>query len=385
MAQDWIDRGMIVIDEYDDGSGWKKVRAPFWQLKSTFWWRATFPANADVHVSHRYTPSVGGSAGLTFFSEGRLEGPGYEGYKAKYCLDADFDHAVRRAAKESPDGYPRLYETRISYILTTGGNWATGSIGDFTLTIDKGDPEALVSFCGEGVRKIGPTTFQMKAKDFYPEHDVDMLILKPTDWDRERSSRADADPQDGAQAGARRIAVGRLMRVAIYVAIAAEWRDRARRRPAVAAVERSQALQGRHDGQAGHHGPQDLGGHRQAVARDGSTSSSRATGSFRAEGAETVTSLAGCRSRWPRCAGAAWRAWTRSASSAAARSTGRRMALADRLHVTHVLADVEGDTTFPPIDPASVADRAVAEDTPAGERDSHATRYTVYERRPDVH
>ncbi len=184
VARDWIERGMLVIEEYDDGSGWKQVRAPFWQLKSTFWWRTTFPANADVHVSHEYAPSVGGSAGLTFFSEGRVEGPGYEDYKAKYCLDSNFSRAVLRAAKEGPDGYPPLNETRISYILTTGGNWATGSIGDFTLTIDKGDPEALVSFCGHKVKKTGPTTFQMKAKDFYPERDVDVLILKPTNWDR---------------------------------------------------------------------------------------------------------------------------------------------------------------------------------------------------------
>lgn len=182
VAQDWVDRGIITIEEYDDGSGWKKVRSPFWQLKSTFWWRATFPANADVHVSHNYAPSVGGSAGLNFFSEGRLEGPGYEDYKSRYCLDADFNRAVLRAAKEGTDGYPQLTETRIAYILTTGGNWATGSIGDFTLTIDKGDPEAVISFCGHDVRKIGPTTFQMKAKDFYPEHDVDLLILKRTDW-----------------------------------------------------------------------------------------------------------------------------------------------------------------------------------------------------------
>jgi dihydrofolate reductase len=54
--------------------------------------------------------------------------------------------------------------------------------------------------------------------------------------------------------------------------------------------------------------------------------------------------------------------------------------LTDRLHVTHVLASVEGDARFPPIDPAEW--RVVrSEDTPAGEKDSHATRYTVYERR----
>ncbi|RVC58623.1 MAG: dihydrofolate reductase [Mesorhizobium sp.] len=54
--------------------------------------------------------------------------------------------------------------------------------------------------------------------------------------------------------------------------------------------------------------------------------------------------------------------------------------LADRLHVTHVLASVEGDAHFPPIDP-QVWRTVSAEDVPAGEKDSHATRYTVYERR----
>jgi dihydrofolate reductase len=57
--------------------------------------------------------------------------------------------------------------------------------------------------------------------------------------------------------------------------------------------------------------------------------------------------------------------------------------LADRLSVTHVKAAVEGDTRFPAIDPALW--RVVgAEDVPAGEKDSHATRHVVYERRPET-
>lgn len=58
--------------------------------------------------------------------------------------------------------------------------------------------------------------------------------------------------------------------------------------------------------------------------------------------------------------------------------------LADRLHVTHVLASPEGDTRFPPIDP-NIWTVASSVDLPAGEKDSHATRYTVYVRRRDVH
>ncbi|MGD9912929.1 MAG: dihydrofolate reductase [Rhizobiaceae bacterium] len=53
---------------------------------------------------------------------------------------------------------------------------------------------------------------------------------------------------------------------------------------------------------------------------------------------------------------------------------------ADRLHVTHVLAAFDGDTRFPPIDPAVWA-VVSSEDVPAGEKDSHPTRYVVYERR----
>ena len=60
------------------------------------------------------------------------------------------------------------------------------------------------------------------------------------------------------------------------------------------------------------------------------------------------------------------------------------MPLADRLKLTRVLAEFEADTFFPPIDPAEW--RVAAEmDFPASERDSHATRYTVYERRSGMH
>lgn len=179
VADRWQQRGMIVIDEYDDGSGWKRVRSPYWHLKSTYWWRSMFPANSPVRVAHSYTPSVGGSAGLTFFVDGKFQGDGYAEYKHKYCLDKHFENAVLKAARNAPDGYPQLTESRISYILTTGGNWANGTIGAFRLTIDKGDPKNLVSFCGENVKKTGSTTFEMDASDFYPGRDIEILILVP--------------------------------------------------------------------------------------------------------------------------------------------------------------------------------------------------------------
>jgi dihydrofolate reductase len=56
------------------------------------------------------------------------------------------------------------------------------------------------------------------------------------------------------------------------------------------------------------------------------------------------------------------------------------MPLADRLNITHVLASIDGDTRFPEIDPQIWRQTSV-QDFPAGEKDTHRTRYAIYERR----
>ena len=57
--------------------------------------------------------------------------------------------------------------------------------------------------------------------------------------------------------------------------------------------------------------------------------------------------------------------------------------LTDRLYITHVEASPEGDTRFPPIDPA-VWRPISSERVPAGEKDSEATTFAVYERVPVI-
>jgi dihydrofolate reductase len=55
------------------------------------------------------------------------------------------------------------------------------------------------------------------------------------------------------------------------------------------------------------------------------------------------------------------------------------MKRADKLLITHVDGDVEGDTHFPEIDSTRFA-ATHAESVPAGEKDSHATRFVIHER-----
>ena len=62
-------------------------------------------------------------------------------------------------------------------MLSTGANWS-GPIRRFRVVVDKGAPGNLVSFCGEGVRKISPTQFEMRKTDFVPNGNLSVLILK---------------------------------------------------------------------------------------------------------------------------------------------------------------------------------------------------------------
>ena len=176
---DWLARGIVTAEFWDAGQGEERHLFPNWTLDQTYYWRMSFPAGQQVNVSHTYTPSVGGSAGVFFLDWEGKPSEAYADYEKRYCIDPPFVNAVKKRLKA--DGGISMTESWISYILTTGRNWF-GPIGTFTLTVDKGDTSNLVSFCGTGVKKIGPTRFSLTYTDYYPENELDVLIMEPANW-----------------------------------------------------------------------------------------------------------------------------------------------------------------------------------------------------------
>jgi hypothetical protein len=164
---------MAVVPDTGTPSG---MAYPRWTVQSAYWWTMTFPANAEVKVRHTYAPAVGGAAGVFFLMEG--EGSAlYSDYEDRYCIDAPFvKGAKRRLESANLETGPYYTESWLSYVLTTGANWA-GPIKRFRLIVDKGSTDNLVSFCGTGVTKTGPTTFEMVRDDFWPERDLDVLFI----------------------------------------------------------------------------------------------------------------------------------------------------------------------------------------------------------------
>ena len=129
-----------------------------WDSQVIYSWKQTFKANAMTKIKHSYTPLVGGSVHL-----------GTEQF-TDFCVD----NSTQRGFHKSGG---RPYRA-LSYILTTGANWAK-PITNFKLTVER-DPDELVSFCWKGkgkVKKISPTTFEIKETNFIPTHDFDVAFI----------------------------------------------------------------------------------------------------------------------------------------------------------------------------------------------------------------
>ena len=129
-----------------------------WDSQIIYSWPQTFKANAITKVKHSYAPLVGGSVHL-----GEEEFP-------RFCVDE-----YTRKGFHKSGGRPY---SALSYVLTTGANWAK-PIKNFKLTVER-DPNELVSFCWKGdgkVKKVGPTTFEIKETNFVPTHDFDVAFI----------------------------------------------------------------------------------------------------------------------------------------------------------------------------------------------------------------
>lgn len=165
-----IEMGLLEDRSWTDAGVRHVELVPLWTLKTTHYWTQVFPAGRELEVRHRYAPAIGGSVG-SIFGDPALEAGDSETI-ARYCVD----NAFRAGARRMRSRRLHLSETWVDYILTTGANWAE-PIGDFRMVVDKGRSRNLVSFCGEGVRKISSTRFEIRRRNFTPTRDLSVLIL----------------------------------------------------------------------------------------------------------------------------------------------------------------------------------------------------------------
>lgn len=164
-----------LVEPFDDPEPGRRL-SPIWTVRETWYREQVFPAGRDVLVEHRYRPGAGGTHSSALALPGFRDSEEGRAMIARYCIDPAFLAGVDRLARGTNGEY--VGEQYVSYILTTGAGWRS-PIGEFRLVVDKGRPGNIVSFCGEGVRRIGPTRFEIRRRNWRPTQDLHVLIIQP--------------------------------------------------------------------------------------------------------------------------------------------------------------------------------------------------------------
>ncbi len=151
--------------------------APAWSIIERYHWTQTFPAGREVTIEHRYNPAPPG--GIFVWPDNQTDKDTYHHELiTTYCIDAGTQQAIKKRlhpaeGSEFSGTGTALY---LDYVLTTANTW-NGPIDTFHLTLDKGQPRNVLSLCIDGLRKTGPTTFEVEKKDFRPDQDLRLLII----------------------------------------------------------------------------------------------------------------------------------------------------------------------------------------------------------------
>ncbi len=150
----------------------KKYKQAKWTVKKKYYWLQTFPAHKTVHISHVYSPFLGGESTI----QGALgKSPDADAVNElkTFCLDTKLQKILQKIADSTDEDSSYTY---VDFILTTANTWKK-PIEDFTLIVDgphgNNAVANYVSFCWDGpIVKTGTNQFTAHAVDFVPKKEL---------------------------------------------------------------------------------------------------------------------------------------------------------------------------------------------------------------------
>lgn len=147
-----------------------------WTERIKFYWKQHFPAYGQVTLVQTYRPSVGGGYFWPGSGDGTLSVREYCANTESFQRIAELQKLIHPAKMSGSD--ITLYEREIDFILTTGNNWS-GPIRHFRLLVKSDSRQDIVLTCMPGLKRIGPTRYQLTRTNFHPSSDLKLLILQP--------------------------------------------------------------------------------------------------------------------------------------------------------------------------------------------------------------
>ena len=146
-----------------------KVLVPAWSVEKRYHWTQTFPAKSTVHIHHEYSPVAGAQlVPSELLAPGRKLAP-----DDKAVVDLVASLCPSPAAVQAIGAHNGMLVTDwVDFILTTANSWKR-PIEDFTLIVERTNPQQVVSFCWDGpVQKIDEHHFQAHAANLVPAREL---------------------------------------------------------------------------------------------------------------------------------------------------------------------------------------------------------------------
>lgn len=153
---------------------------PTWTVETILSAPVKIPADKPVSLELSYRASVGVSRDTVLRKALRdrasLAGP-LDSLKRIYCIDGVTLAGIDKLSAAGEANGAQIEERRIRILLQPlVANRPTNLL---KLSVDKGRPDRITSFCSQGVKKTGPTTFQSEARDVTEALDFRILLVGP--------------------------------------------------------------------------------------------------------------------------------------------------------------------------------------------------------------
>ena len=137
------------------------------------------PPAQSIRIELQYRPSVGVGPDTVLRKALRdqkgLE-PDVTSKRATFCIDEAFLNGLDKFAGPEEANVNGVKEMRI-HLKTKTSSASTLPATHYRLVVDKETPQRILSFCAGDLKKISETSFEMRADNYVPGAEINILLI----------------------------------------------------------------------------------------------------------------------------------------------------------------------------------------------------------------
>jgi hypothetical protein len=172
-----VGQGLIV--ESGTSIDGKPLFFPSWTVKTGSSRKVVVPPDQSIRIELQYRPSVGVSPD-TVLRKALREQKGLEadvkGKRATYCVDESFLNGLDKIAGPDESNSNGVKEMRI-HMQTKTFSASSIPASHYRLVVDKESTQRILSFCAGDLKKISDTSFEMRADNYVPNAEINILMI----------------------------------------------------------------------------------------------------------------------------------------------------------------------------------------------------------------